>query len=142
MAGVLQDYEGYPKFMPDVEEISVRISPNGGKIVDNRLGFPFGFVKKYRLKFHSNSADGRTLISWKKLPWPGLKDSETVVDTYGQWIIEDFQDKDSQVLAYYRVYTDTGQVPFGTGWLVDPMTRDSIEKMFKAIRKQVNSHPQ
>jgi tetratricopeptide (TPR) repeat protein len=137
VSGVLADYEGYPKFMPDVDEIAVRISPDGGIIVDHKLGLPFGFIKKYRLKFHSKNEDGRTQISFKKLPWPGLKTNQTVVDTYGQWILEDFPDKDGHVLVYYRVYTDTGQIPFGTGWLVDPLTRKSIENTFKAIRKRV-----
>jgi tetratricopeptide (TPR) repeat protein len=137
VSGVLTDYTNYPKFMPDVEEITVRISPDEEKIVDHKLGLPFGFVKKYRMKFHSKNEVGRTQISWKKLPWPGLKAKETVVDTYGQWIIEDFPDKDGQVLAYYRVYTDTGQIPFGTGWLVDPLTRKSIEETFKGIRRRV-----
>ncbi len=137
VSGVLADYASYPKFMPDVEEITVRISADEGTIVDHKLGLPFGFVKKYRLKFHSKNEDGRTQISWKKLPWPALKAAETVVDTYGQWIIEDFPDKDGHVLAYYRVYTDTGKIPLGTGWIVDFLTNESIEKMFKGIRRRV-----
>ena len=137
VSAVLAGFASYPKFMPDVKEITVRISADGGTIVDHKLGLPLGFVKKYRLKFHSKNEDGRTQMSWKKLPWPGLKAGETVVDTYGQWIIEDFPDKDSQVLAYYRVYTDTGKIPFGTGWLVDGLTRKSIENTFKGIRRRV-----
>jgi hypothetical protein len=137
VSGVLADYASYPKFMPDVDEITVRASADGGKIVDYKLGLPFGFVKKYRLKYHSKNADGRTQMSWKKLPWPGLKAKETVIDTYGQWIIESFPDKDSQVLVYYRVYTDTGKIPFGTGWLVDGLTRKSIEDTFKGTRRRV-----
>jgi len=137
VSGVLADYSGYPKFMPDVKEITIRISADGETIVDHKLGLPFGFVKKYRLKFHSKNEDGRTQMSWKKLPWPGLKAKETVVDTYGQWIIEDFPAKDPQVLAYYRVYTDTGKIPFGTGWLVDGLTRESIKNTFKGLRRRI-----
>ncbi|MHC4206681.1 MAG: tetratricopeptide repeat protein [Planctomycetota bacterium] len=137
VSGVLTDYANYPKFMPDVEEITLRISADEGTIVDHKLGLPLGFVKKYRLKFHSKGEDGRTQISWKKLPWPGLKAAETVVDTYGQWIIEDFPDKNGQVLAYYRVYTDTGKIPPGTGWIVDALTKESIEDIFKGTRRRV-----
>ena len=137
VSAVLADYAGYPRFMPYVEEITVKTSADGGTIVDHKLGLPFGFVKKYRLKFHSKNEDSRMQMSWKKLPWPGLKAGETVVDTYGQWIIEDFPDKNPQVLAYYRVYTDTGKIPFGTGWLVDGLTRKSIENTFKGIRRRV-----
>lgn len=137
VSGVLADYASYPKFMPDVEEITVRNSADEGTIVDYKLGLPMGFVKKYRLKFHSKNEDGRTQISWKKLPWPGLKAKETVVDTYGQWIIEDFPGKDDQVLAYYRVYTDIGNIPLGTGWIVDALTTKSIEDMFKGTRRRI-----
>ena len=137
VSGVLTDYASYPKFMPDVEQIWVRNSTDEGTIVDYKLGLPMGFVKKYRLKFHSKNEDGRTQISWKKLPWPGLKAKETVVDTYGQWIIEDFPGKDDQVLAYYRVYTDIGNIPLGTGWIVDALTTKSIEDMFKGTRRRI-----
>lgn len=137
VSGALTDYASYPQFMPDVEEIAVRISANEGTIVDHTLGLPLGFVKKYRLEFRSKNEDGRTHISWKKLPWPGLKAKETVVDTYGQWIIEDFPGADGQVLAYYRVYTDIGEVPLGTGWIVDTLTTESIADMFKGIRRRV-----
>lgn len=139
ISGVLKDYAGYPKFWPDVEQTTVRSSPDGGTIVDHKLGLPFGFVKKYRLKFHSKNQDGAAQISWKKLPWPGLKAGETVVDTYGQWIIEDFPEKDGHVSAYYRVYTDTGKIPFGTGWLVDPLTKKSIEDTLKGLRRRVKA---
>lgn len=44
---------------------------------------------------------------------------------------------DGQVLAYYRVYTDIGEVPLGTGWLIDTLTTESIEDMFKGIRRRV-----
>ena len=137
VSDVFTDYANYPKFMPDVEEITVRISADEGKIVDHKLGLPMGFVKKYCLKFHSKNEGDRTQISWKKFPWPELKAEETVVDTYGQWIIEDFPDKAGQVLAYYRVYTDIGKVPLGTGWIVDFLTTESIENMFKGTRRRV-----
>jgi tetratricopeptide (TPR) repeat protein len=137
VSGVLTDYVSYPRFMPDVEEIAVRTSAEEGTIVDHTLGLPLGFIKKYRLKFHSKNEDGRAQISWTKLPWPGLKAKETVVDTYGQWIIEDFPGMEGQVLAYYRVYTDTGEVPLGTGWIVDTLTSESIEDMFEGTRRRV-----
>ncbi len=137
VSGVLADYANYPKFMPDVEEITVRNSSDGGTIVDHKLGLPLGFVKKYRLKFHSKKEEGRTQMFWKKLPWPELKAKQTVVDTYGQWIIEDFPDKDGHVLAYYRVYTDIGKVPLGTRWIVDALTSESIGDMFKGTTRRV-----
>jgi tetratricopeptide (TPR) repeat protein len=137
VSGVLADYANYPKFMPDVEEITVRSSSDGGTIVDHKLGLPLGFVKKYRLKFHSRNEQGRAQMFWKKLPWPEIKARQTVVDTYGQWILEDFPDKQGHVLAYYRVYTDIGKVPLGTRWIVDALTSESIENIFKGTRRRI-----
>jgi hypothetical protein len=139
VAGVLADFRNYPKFMPNVKEIVIRNSKDGGKIVDHKLGFPMGYVKKYRLKFRSKNDPGRWQLFWKKLPWPGVKSKETVVDTYGQWILEKLPGSDNKVLAYYRVYTDTGKIPFGTGWIVEPMTKKSFQNMFKGTRKRVKA---
>jgi hypothetical protein len=74
---------------------------------------------------------------WKKLPWPEIKAKQTVVDTYGQWILEDFPAKEGHVLAYYRVYTDIGKVPLGTRWIVDALTSESIEDIFKGTRRRI-----
>ena len=134
---VLTDFKNYPKFMPNVEEIVIRYSTEGGTVADHKLGFPMGFVKKYRLKFRAKKEADRWQLFWKKLPWPEVKDSQTVVDTYGQWILERLPGGDEKVLAYYRVYTETGSIPFGTGWLVEPMTNKSFQDMFKGTRKRV-----
>ncbi len=137
VSAVLADFKNYTEFMPNVEKIVIRDSNDGGKVVDHTLGLPLGFTKKYRLKFHSKNEDGRWRLSWKKLPWRGVKDSQTVVDTYGQWILENLPGRDDKVLAYYRVYTDTGEIPFGTGLFVEPMTKKSFNDMFNGTRKRV-----
>ncbi len=134
---VLADYRNYPKFMPNVKEIVIRSSSDGATVVDHELSLPMGYVKKYRLKFRSKSEQGRRQLVWKKLPWPGVKDKQTVVDTYGQWILEELPGVDGKVLAYYRVFTDTGKIPFGTGWIVEPMTKKSFQGIFKGTRRRV-----
>jgi len=139
VSAVLADFNNYPKFMPNVKEIVVRYSTDGGTVVDHKLGFPMGFVKKYRLKFRIENKPDRWQLFWKKLPWPGVKSKQTVVDTYGQWILESLPGSDDKVLAYYRVFTDTGKIPFGTGWFVEPMTRKSFQDMFKGTRKRVKA---
>jgi len=139
VSGVLADFESYPKFMPNVNNITIRSSTEKETIVDYKLVLPMGFVKKYRLKFWSKSEKNRVQHFWKKLPWPGLKPKETVVDVYGQWILESLPEKDSQVLAYYRVYTDPGKIPLGTGWIVDILTKQSIPNIIKQTRGRVRT---
>jgi hypothetical protein len=137
VSGVVADFKSYPKFMPNVSEITVRSSDDEAAVVDYKLGLPLGIVKKYRLKFWSKKEDTRYQLSWKKLPWPALKAKETVVDSYGQWIIEDFPGKDNHVLAYYRVYTDPGNIPLGTGWIADALTKQSMPEMFRRMQTRV-----
>jgi tetratricopeptide (TPR) repeat protein len=139
VSSVLADYESYPKFMPNVSEITVRSSTDEQAIVDYKLLLPMGFVKKYRLKFWSKTEENRIQHFWKKLPWPGLKPKETVTDTYGQWILEKFPGKGKQVLAYYRVYTDPGNIPLGTEWIVDILTKKSIPNIISRTRGRVKS---
>jgi len=139
VSSVLADYESYPKFMPNVNEIAITSSTDEGVIVDYKLLLPMGFVKKYRLQFWSKNEENKIQHFWKKLPWPELKPKETVIDTYGQWILEDFPEKDNQVLAYYRVYTDPGKVPLGTGWIVDILTKRSIPNIIRGTRSRVES---
>ena len=44
---------------------------------------------------------------------------------------------DNKILTYYRVYTDTGKIPFGTAWLVEPMTNKSFQDMYKGMRRRI-----
>jgi len=137
VSSLLADFKSYPKFMPNVSEITVGSSSDEGTVVDYKLRLPLGIVKRYRLKFRAKHQDNRYQLFWKKLPWPELKSKETVVDSYGQWIIEDFPDKDGHVLAYYRVFTDPGKIPFGTGWIADALSKQSMPKMFKKMQSRL-----
>jgi len=89
------------------------------------------------LKCWDKHEGNRVQRFWKKRPWPGLKPEETIVDTYGQWILEVFPGTTPRVLAYYRVYTDPGKVPLGTGWIVDFLTRQSVPDIIKRTRERV-----
>jgi len=137
VSGVLTDYVSYPEFMPNVREISIRSSAEEGFVVDHTLSLPMGVLKKYRLKYWAKSEANSVQLFWKKWPWPELRPSQTIVDTYGQWILEDVPGTDNQVLAYYRVYTDPGKVPFGTGWIVDIVTKESIPNVIRETKRRV-----
>lgn len=134
---ILADYARYPEFLPNVKEMIVKDLPGPEVVVDWKLQLPMGFVKWYRLKCWAKYEENRVQRFWKKLPWPGLKPKETIVDTYGQWILEELPGEDNRVLAYYRVYTDPGAIPFGTGWIVDVLTERSVSEIIKRTRKRV-----
>lgn len=139
VSSVLSDYESYPEFMPNVDEIAVRSSTDGEFIVDWKLALPLGMVKRYRLKCWSRREGDRILRFWKKLPWPDVRRKQAIKETYGQWILEDFPGKDNHVLAYYRVYTDPGRMPLGTGWIVNILTKNSVPNIIRRTRTRVKS---
>jgi tetratricopeptide (TPR) repeat protein len=134
---VLTDYKNYPAFMPTVKETSIRRSTKKEFVVDYTLGLPMGLVKKYRLKHWTKKEENRIQLFWKKMPWPEIKSKETVVDTWGQWILETYPGKEKQVLAYYRVYSDPGEIPLGFGWIAELMTKDSIPDLIEQTRRRV-----
>lgn len=137
VSGVLADFEKYPEFVPNVEEMTIRSVTGDEVVVDWQLQLPMGFVKKYRLKCWTKREPNRIQRFWKKVPWPELKSKETIVDTYGQWILETVPGRDDQVLAYYRVYTDPGPIPWGAGWIVEALTKSSVPDIIKKTRKRV-----
>jgi hypothetical protein len=139
VSGVLADYEQYPEFMPNVEEMTITPCGNDVATVDWKLALPMGYIKKYRLRCWAKREGNCIHRGWKKLPWPGLKPDETIVDTYGQWLLEPFPGQTSQVLAYYRVYTDPGHVPLGTGWIVDIMSQRSVPDIIRRTRERVHN---
>ncbi|MBN2313809.1 MAG: tetratricopeptide repeat protein [Sedimentisphaerales bacterium] len=137
VSGILTDYRSYPEFMPNVKEASIRRSTDYGFIVDYRLGLPMNFEKKYRLIYRVKDEANKVQLLWKNLPWPGLKPKETIINTWGQWMLETYPGKERRVLAYYRVYTDPGKIPLGFGWIVDFMSKDSIPNVIGQTRRRV-----
>jgi len=134
---ILTDYAKYPEFMPNIKEASVRYSTEDGFVVDYKLGLPMGFNKKYRLRYRVRKEANKVQLLWKNLPLAGVKPKETIIDTWGQWMLETYPGNDRQVLAYYRVYTDPGKIPIGFGWIVDFMSKDSIPKVIEHTKRRV-----
>ena len=79
-----------------------------------------------------------TNVRWKKIDWPEIPDSDTIVDTRGVWVIKDFPEKKGHSIVLYKVYTDPGKIPWGFGWIVDILTGKSIYKVIKAVRERVS----
>lgn len=136
LCATLQDYSAYPSFMPNTESAKVSASAADHKLVDMTLKLPMGKVKKYRLRMEGQGAPQRCQLSWKLVPWEGLKQEETIADTSGAWLLTPAADPARTVVSY-TVYTDPGPVPMGLGWIVDSMSKDSIPKMIEALRGKV-----
>lgn len=122
---VLTAYETYPEFMPNVSNIEIVEQNGNDAILNYTLSLPLGKIKKYRLKISVAEHENFTsVMQWQMLDWPGLKTAETIKNTTGFWQIEEKGLNRSLVL--YHVYTDPGPVPFGLGWIVDYMSKNSV----------------
>ncbi|PWF55312.1 SRPBCC family protein [Massilia glaciei] len=136
ICAVLQDYPRYPGLMPNVE--AVRVAPEaGGALVDFTLKLPMGKIKKYRLRMTPRTGPGACQLAWKMVPWDGLKPEETIVATSGSWQLAPHQGAEGKTMVNYTVHTDPGPVPFGLGWIVDSMSKDSIPKTMDALRAKL-----
>ena len=137
--GVLADYEKYPQFMPNVETTRIVSSEGNTSVVEYKLGLPMGQVKRYKLSLTGAREDAEAYINWHKVPWTELKDSETIVETTGFWLLKPFPEKPGYLLAKYHVYTDPGHIPTGFGWIVNMLTKGSMPDILKNTNKRVES---
>ena len=137
VSSVLADFEKYPEFVPNVKELTIVNTAGDDVVTEWQLGLPLGVVKKYRLRCWTKREAGTIQRFWKKLPWSELKAKETIVDTYGQWILTALPGDEDRVLAYYRVYTDPGAIPWGAGWIVEGLTKSSVPDIIRKTRKRV-----
>lgn len=137
LCAAIQDYASYPQFMPNVDKVKVAPAGAGASLVDITLKLPMGKTKQYRLKMTPATNAGSCQLRWKLVPTEGLSPDETIADTSGLWQLAPEASDASQTSIKYQVYTDPGPVPMGFGWIVDSMSRDSIPKMFEALRKRV-----
>jgi len=137
--GVLADYEKYSQFMPNVKTTQVKSTEGSTSVVEYLLGLPMGQSKRYRLSLTATKEDAEAYISWHKVPWPELKDAETIVETTGFWLLKPFPEKPGYLLAQYHVYTDPGHIPTGFGWIVNVLTKNSMPDIMKNTNKRVES---
>jgi hypothetical protein len=139
VCALLQNYPAYPSFMPNTESAKVSQPGAGHALVDITLKLPMGKIKKYRLRMEPKVSADACVLAWKLVPWPGLKQEETIVDTTGQWQLTPGASAGKTVVRY-TVYTDPGPIPFGLGWIVDSLSKDSIPQTLDAVRKRVAQH--
>jgi len=133
----LQDFESYPEFMPNLEKIEVLEHNAHSAVLNYTLDLPLNKVKKYRLYTEFNQDQDKAIITWKLIPWPGLKEAEKIVDTTGFWNFTEYPNKKGYILAVYQVYTDPGPIPTGLGWIIDILTKNSVPDIVLNTRQRV-----
>ncbi len=135
LCALIQDYPDYPSFMPNTASAKVAMSKPGQAIIDVTLTLPMGKIKKYRLRMEPIVTADACKVSWSQLPWKGLKPEETIADTSGYWEFTPAPAAGKSIVKYV-VSTDPGPVPFGLGWIVDSLSKDSIPLTLEGLRKK------
>lgn len=135
LCALVQNYAAYPGFMPNTQ--STRVSQTGPSfsVIDVTLKLPMGKIKKYRLRMEPKSSPDACMVAWKLVPWPGLKQEETITDTVGAWQFLPGPAA-GKTIVKYTVFTDPGPIPFGAGWIVDSLSKDSIPRTLEALREK------
>lgn len=135
LCALIQDYPDYPNFMPNTASTKVAMSKPGHTIIDVTLTLPMGKIKKYRLRMEPVVTPDSCTVAWSQLPWKGLKPEETIADTRGYWEFTPAPATGKSIVKYV-VATDPGPVPFGLGWIVDSLSKDSIPLTLEGLRKK------
>jgi ribosome-associated toxin RatA of RatAB toxin-antitoxin module len=138
LCALVQDYAGYPSFMPNTESAKVAMATPAHAIVDITLKLPMGKMKKYRLEMEPTVTPQMCTVAWKQVPWRGLKAEETIADTHGYWQFTPGAAAGKTIVKYV-VSTDPGPIPFGLGWIVDSLSKDSIPQALEGLRKRAAS---
>ncbi|WP_446011723.1 SRPBCC family protein [Candidatus Electrothrix sp.] len=132
---IVMDYSSYPDFMPNVSRLEILQQDKTTATLNYFLILPLGKIKKYRVSTTASEPAPKTsLIQWQLKPWPGLKPAETIQDTTGYWRIEELDAQRSLVL--YHVYIDPGKIPFGLGWIIDILSKDSVPEVLAKTRER------
>ena len=136
LCALVQDYQAYPAFMPNTQSTKVSQAGAGFTDIDVTLKLPMGKIKKYRLRMEPKTSAESCVVAWKLAPWAGLKQEETIAATTGSWQFLPGPISGKTVVKY-TVYTDPGPIPFGAGWIVDSLSKDSIPHTLEALRKRI-----
>ena len=136
LCAIILNFPDYPSFMPNMDKTTVVESSDNISVMDMTLKLPLGKSKKYRLKTQSTASRYACNLSWKMVPRPDLKPEETIADTTGYWKLVPLPADANKTIVRYFVYSDPGPVPFGLGWIVDAMGKDSLPKTLEALRNK------
>ncbi len=131
---VLIDFKSYPQFMPDIT--NTEILSKEPTIVNYTLGLPMGMKKRYRLSHTVESHDEEVKLRWKQIPWKEVAPEDSIRDTKGLWHLSALAE--NKTLVLYDITTDPGDVPFGFGWIVDYLSKESVPNVLKNTKAYIS----
>ena len=132
---LITDYAHLPSFMPNLARTEVLHQGEAGAVVNYYLDLPLGVRKQYRLQLDYDKQPNSWRMTWHQLDWQGLDPEHSITNTAGYWHLQAV-DKQTTKLHYYTK-TDPGHVPFGLGWLVDYLTKETVVELLKNTKAKV-----
>ncbi|WP_317204016.1 SRPBCC family protein [Janthinobacterium sp.] len=136
LCAILVDYAAYPDFMPNTKTVDVLAGGADHALLDMTLALPLGKTKKYRLRLDAQSEAQRCHVAWQLVPRADLAADDTIADTSGYWCLSALPANKNKSLVEYHVYADPGPIPYGLGWIVDILSKQSLPKTLEALRAQ------
>ena len=141
LCAIIGDFAAYPGFMPNTTSATIVRKAETHTVVDMALSLPLGQVKRTRLQMQPTAAADGCKMSWIMLPRANVPVEEAIADTVGSWHISPHPTRPGYAVVQYFVYTDPGPVPFGLGWIVDTMGKESLPKTLEALRTRALKIP-
>lgn len=121
----IDDFDDYPKFMPRFEKVD---ETNDANIYIFNIILPLNIKYKYKIKTKKWVEKPNLWLAWETIEW----EENSIEETWGQWYLEPYN---NQTLIHYQIYTDPGYIPFGFGWIVDVLTKNSLPEIVKNLKE-------
>lgn len=135
---LLMDFESVPDYLSAVSQVEIIDRHENGGTISYILESMLGLSKKYRIRMSQTRLDNtHWRVEWYLVPWPELKQIETIKDTRGFWLIQEQSPQSS--LVHYHVYSDPGPIPFGLGMVVDALSKSNVIQAFEETRDQAEA---
>ena len=136
VCALIMDFSRYPEFMPNTDQAVVVRTHTDHTVLDMRLKLPLGKIKRYQLRMQPTVTARSCRLAWTMLASKDIPTEERIADTRGSWKLSAHPSEARKTVVQYFVYSDPGPVPFGLGWIVDAMGRESLPKTLEALRRR------
>ncbi len=134
--GVVSNFSEYNQFMPRVQDVLSTNSEDSTLFFTYIIDLPLGLEYKYRISINTFTSDSLNWLSWQMEDW----NENSIVDTWGQWVLSPLKNDPKTILVQYQVYTDPGYIPYGLGWIVEMVTKNNLPEILINTKKHVKKN--
>ena len=100
------------------------------------IELPMNIDYQYKIKIHKYKQESIYWLAWETIDW----EDNSIEETWGQWYLQAYGNKNKQTLVHYQVYTDPGYIPLGFKWIIDIMTKGSLPDTIINLKEWVEKN--